>query len=137
MAQFAEQLQYLAGGYLDYPVADSTRLEGQYDFTLNFSPAGLIQSAKRSANTNTPDGATSDPSNLLSLEDALGRQLGLKIEPDRRPLPVLVIDHVDEKPSDNQAPYRPRLPRRAQSQAMAYHKSSPDQAHGKTTSDHL
>ena len=33
--------------------------------------------------------------------DALNKQLGLKLEMQKRPLPVLVIDHVEEKPADN------------------------------------
>jgi uncharacterized protein (TIGR03435 family) len=33
--------------------------------------------------------------------EALNRQLGLKLDMQKRPLPVLVIDHVEEKPTDN------------------------------------
>jgi uncharacterized protein (TIGR03435 family) len=29
------------------------------------------------------------------------KQLGLKLEKTKRPVPVLVIDHVEEKPTDN------------------------------------
>jgi uncharacterized protein (TIGR03435 family) len=31
----------------------------------------------------------------------LEKQLGLKLERHRRPEPVLVIDHIEEKPTDN------------------------------------
>jgi uncharacterized protein (TIGR03435 family) len=56
----------------------------------------LLQSADQRA----PGGAAaSDPSNLLSLFDALTRQLGLKLETAKRPMPVLVIDHIDETPT--------------------------------------
>ena len=41
------------------------------------------------------------PSGALSLFDALTKQLGLKLEMQKRPTPVLVIDHVDQKPTDN------------------------------------
>ena len=34
-------------------------------------------------------------------EDALNKQLGIKLEMQKRPMPVLVIDHVEEKPTDN------------------------------------
>jgi uncharacterized protein (TIGR03435 family) len=29
------------------------------------------------------------------------KQLGLKLVLEKRPLPVLVVDHVDEKPTEN------------------------------------
>jgi uncharacterized protein (TIGR03435 family) len=43
----------------------------------------------------------SDPSGGLSLSDALAKQLGLKLESRKRPKPVLVIDHIEQKPTDN------------------------------------
>jgi len=102
MAQFAEELPTQAGGYIFSPVKDATGLEGAYDFTLNFSPAGMLN-----ANNTTVPGSTSDanaavdPSGALSLFDAVYKQLGLKLEKQKRMSPVLVIDHIDEKPTDN------------------------------------
>jgi uncharacterized protein (TIGR03435 family) len=106
MAQFAEQLPTLAGGYLFNPVLDSTGLEGAWDFTLNFSPAGAVNGGGRGGRgadgitTNDP-GTASDPNGALSLFEAINKQLGLKLEKQKRPLPVLVIDHVEQKPTDN------------------------------------
>jgi uncharacterized protein (TIGR03435 family) len=37
----------------------------------------------------------------LTLEDAVAKQLGLKLELARRPIASLVIDHIDEKPTEN------------------------------------
>ena len=31
----------------------------------------------------------------------MAKQLGVKLEKVRRPSPVLVIDHIEEKPTDN------------------------------------
>jgi uncharacterized protein (TIGR03435 family) len=45
--------------------------------------------------------AAPDPSGALSLFDAVYKQLGLKLEKQKRPVPVLVIDHIEEKPTDN------------------------------------
>jgi uncharacterized protein (TIGR03435 family) len=42
-----------------------------------------------------------DPSGALSLFDALTKQLGLKLEMQKHPLPALVIDHIEEKPTEN------------------------------------
>jgi uncharacterized protein (TIGR03435 family) len=43
----------------------------------------------------------SDPSGGLSLNDALSKQLGLKLETAKRPAPVVVIDHIEQKPTEN------------------------------------
>jgi uncharacterized protein (TIGR03435 family) len=37
----------------------------------------------------------------ISLQDAISKQLGLKLEKRQRPVPVLVIDHIEEKPAEN------------------------------------
>src|SRR5581483_1330777 len=99
LAYFAEQLPSWAGGYINTAVFDATGIDGEFDVTLNFSPAGLIPAATQSAQA--AGGAASDPTNALSLFDALDRQLGLKLETEKRPLPVLVIDRVEEKPTEN------------------------------------
>jgi|HubBroStandDraft_1064217.scaffolds.fasta_scaffold1510319_1 hypothetical protein len=39
----------------------------------------------------------SEPSGKLSLFDAMVKQLGLKLEMPKRPLAVVVIDHVERK----------------------------------------
>lgn len=70
-------------------ILDKTGLTGNYDFVLIWKP-----------DTSTPPDAssTSDPS--LSIFTAIQEQLGLKLEPDKGPVPVLVIDHI-ERPSGN------------------------------------
>ena len=47
MAQFAEDLQRIAGGYIRVPVEDKTGLDGAYDFTLTFTPIGLLNAGGR------------------------------------------------------------------------------------------
>ena len=50
---------------------------------------------------NQPAGATaSDPNGGLSLFEGVER-LGLKLELRKYPYPVLVIDHIEQKPTDN------------------------------------
>jgi uncharacterized protein (TIGR03435 family) len=45
--------------------------------------------------------AASDPNGGLTLFEALEKQLGLKLEKQKRSLPVIVIDHLEQKPTDN------------------------------------
>jgi len=95
MAQFAETLQ---GGTreLSWPVLDATGLEGGWDFTLTFSPAAALPVG---GGGETPP--ASDPAVGYTLEEALEKLLGLKLEKQKRPMPVIVIDHIDQKPADN------------------------------------
>jgi uncharacterized protein (TIGR03435 family) len=37
----------------------------------------------------------------MSLYDAVSKQLGLKLVKEKRPMPVLVIDRIDDKPMEN------------------------------------
>jgi uncharacterized protein (TIGR03435 family) len=102
MAEFAEQLDGLDAEFR-YPVLDETGLEGAWDFTLDFDPLASLyahfpQFAGRGAG---PDGQASEPSGALSLDDAISKQLGLKLEVRKRPEPVLMIDHIAEKPTEN------------------------------------
>jgi len=57
----------------------------------------------RSGEGGGPVGSPSaaDPSGGMSLFDAVQKQLGLKLELRKRPMRVLVIDRVEEKPSDD------------------------------------
>jgi uncharacterized protein (TIGR03435 family) len=105
MAQFADQLQVFAQTYVHYPVSDGTGLDGAWDFTFTYSPIPPAQLA--GARGAPPPGApadapgASDPVGGTSLFDAVEKQLGLKLEMQKHPYPILVIDHIEEKPTDN------------------------------------
>ena len=100
MAQFADQLPNLANGYAHVDVLDQTGLTEAYDFTLSFSTAGQLRGGP-GQNPANPNAAASDPNGAISLPDAINRQLGLKLELKKRPMQVLVIDHIEEKPTEN------------------------------------
>jgi uncharacterized protein (TIGR03435 family) len=101
MSQFVAELPNFAGGYFDgKPAVDSTGIVGSFDLTLNFSGFGIWQranAAKAVGTGDTPPGF-SDP---ISLQDAIQQQLGLKLEVQKRPVTVLVIDHINETPTEN------------------------------------
>jgi bla regulator protein blaR1 len=76
-------------------VVDRTGLEGNFDVSLTFTPERMPQGPP-------PPGApplTIDP-NGPSLFTALQEQLGLKLESERAPVEVLVIDHVERPTPD-------------------------------------
>ena len=77
------------------PVLDKTGLPGVYDFTLEWMPDAPPPSSPDAANGVTLPGVPG-----ASLFTALQEQLGLKLEPGKSPIEVIVIDHV-ERPSGN------------------------------------
>ncbi len=109
MAQFAAKLQNIAPGYIRSPVLDATGLEGGYDFTLSFSPVGVAMAPAGGRGGGQEPGAAqttvvpsaSDPTGAVSLSEAIEKQLGLKLEAQKRPVQVLVIGHADQKPTEN------------------------------------
>lgn len=71
--------------YIDRPLVDQTGLTGRYDFTLHYTP-----DEAKTADVNAPPG----------IFTAIQEQLGLKLQPVKAMVDVLVIDRV-EKPSEN------------------------------------
>ncbi len=104
MAQFAERLQNMSPE-LSWPVLDATGIEGGWDFTLTFSMRGMMMAGPRGAgDAGAAAGAlpaASDPNDGYTLFEAMEKQLGLKLEKQKRSLPVIVIDHLEQKPTDN------------------------------------
>lgn len=103
MAQIAEKFQQLAPGYIYGNVLDATGLKGTWDFTLSFSSAWLTNGpgAGRMSPASESAQTASDPNGALPFFDAVSKQLGLKLEKQKRSLPVMVIDHIDETPTAN------------------------------------
>ena len=71
-----------AGGFVN----NRTGLKGNYTFTLKYAPRG------------TPP--SSDPADPPDFVTALQEQLGLKLQPEKTMVPVLVIDSI-ERPTEN------------------------------------
>lgn len=83
---------------MDRPIVDKTGLNGNYDFTLKWTPEESPGAAAGSADSGQPAAApeSSAPSIFVAVEE----QLGLKLMPKKGPVEVLVIDHI-EKASEN------------------------------------
>jgi uncharacterized protein (TIGR03435 family) len=100
MAQLVEKLQQFGGIYITHPVIDMTGLEGAWDFALSWSPPHLLGRGDSGPLGETGPGAI-DPNGGLTIVEALDKQLGLKLKLQRHPMPVLVVDSVAQKPTDN------------------------------------
>lgn len=75
-------------------VQDKTGLTGLYDFELRFDPEVLMRMASQ-VGVNLPPGLTPPPSDSPSLLTALREQLGLKLDSEKGPVDVLVIDSAE------------------------------------------
>jgi uncharacterized protein (TIGR03435 family) len=104
MAQLADALPRMAPGYIRTPVVDATGIAGSFDFSFFFTPNGVggIGGGNPGGTGAAPaPSSAADPSGAVSLYDAFTRQLGLKLDVQKRALPVLVIDSVEQKPVDD------------------------------------
>jgi uncharacterized protein (TIGR03435 family) len=111
MDQFAERLQGMSPE-LQWPVINASEVEGTYDFTLTYSfSAGMAVPVRAALDGGAAGGAVgaaapavaaaSDPTGAITILQALEKQLGMKLEPQKRPIPVYVIDHIEQKPTEN------------------------------------
>lgn len=98
MKELTGQLAEFATGYVYTPPVDATGLTGRYDFTLAWSSASLTI-LKPTPPPGQP--ASTDPDGAVTLDEAMHSQLGIKLVKSKRPVPVLVIDHVEETPTAN------------------------------------
>jgi len=86
-----KSMQELAGmlaGNVGRPVKDATGLKGEYDFVLRWvaDSAGPVSGD-----------AAPGPTILAAIQ----QQLGLKLEPSKTQVDILVIDHLDKTPTEN------------------------------------
>jgi uncharacterized protein (TIGR03435 family) len=96
--------------FFDRPVVDLTGLKGTYQVALDLSMEDLRNAARTMGmmgpgmgggreGTRSPSDAASDPGGLSIF--AAVQQLGLKLEPRKEPLDLIVIDHLEKAPTEN------------------------------------
>jgi uncharacterized protein (TIGR03435 family) len=61
----------------------------------------VAQAAAPAATATAPTPLAADPNDTLTLFEAIASQLGLKLELEKRMMPVLVIEHIDDGPTEN------------------------------------
>ncbi len=102
MQNLAERLSSV----LTKPVTDATALTPKFDFTLTYSMDGLNNQMKLPAPPPPGEGGrgprempdVEPPQNIFA---AIQSQLGLKLEPKRGPVDLLVVDHAEKTPTEN------------------------------------
>ena len=94
------ELARLLTSQLDRTVVDKTGLPGNYDFTLQWTPDESQGAMFRGPDTGPQGSAPPPDASGPSLFTALQEQLGLKLESQKGPVEIYIIDHA-EKPSEN------------------------------------
>jgi uncharacterized protein (TIGR03435 family) len=102
LAELAEGLSPLT----DHPVVDMTGLKGKYEMALEISMQEMMNAARAAGanvpapavDPNKPADAASDPGGSIFTSV---QALGLKLEPRKTPMAMIVIDSVEKMPTEN------------------------------------
>jgi uncharacterized protein (TIGR03435 family) len=93
MAQFVDELnRSFVIATTGRRVVDETGIQGTWDVTLSYRTRPRAEP--------TP-GVAPEPIDEISPFEALRKQLGLELKEAKRPMPVFVIDHIEENPIEN------------------------------------
>ncbi len=90
------RLSDFLGRRLDLPVVDMTGLKGYYDIKMDWVPDPKRPAGEKENAPLLPESQAGP-----TLRDAVTEQLGLKLEPRKAPIEVLIVDHVERVPTDN------------------------------------
>jgi uncharacterized protein (TIGR03435 family) len=83
--------------FSERPVVDMTSIQGQYDFDLLFSPESTVGMMPPPGGER-PSSAPSE--GAPSIYDSVQRY-GLKLEPRKAPMEILIVDHIEKTPTEN------------------------------------
>ena len=106
MAALADSLSR----FFDRPVVDLTELKGSYQVALDLSMGDLLNAARSAGfmapgmgggrdGARPPADAASDPAGTSIF--AAVQQLGLKLEPRKAPIDLVVVDRLEKNPTEN------------------------------------
>jgi uncharacterized protein (TIGR03435 family) len=91
IAQLVATLQ----GQMDAPVVDLTGLTGKYDFTVRYAAQWRRANSSGNSEGDVIEG------NGIKLSDAMEKELGLKLEPRKIPVEVIIVESGQKIPIDN------------------------------------
>jgi uncharacterized protein (TIGR03435 family) len=103
MDQFADLIQAVAGSEVKSRVPNKTGVPGAYDFTLYYTTTAKMRSdlAAADAAARQAGETTAAPVAGLSIEDAFHKELGLKLEKQTGSYQALMLDHIEQIPTEN------------------------------------
>jgi uncharacterized protein (TIGR03435 family) len=90
MPELVDYMSRMRMGEMDRPVLDNTGLKGRYDFSVNlFGSQDEMMAAVAKGDLGT------------SIFTLIQEQLGLKLEPQKLPLDMVVVDKAERVPTEN------------------------------------
>jgi uncharacterized protein (TIGR03435 family) len=96
LSNFAEMLSRFS----ERPVVDMTGIQGQYDFDLVFTPEVMHGPGRMMAGSPPPNSGEAPAEKAASMQEAV-QKYGLKMEPRKAPMDLLIIDHIENTPTEN------------------------------------
>jgi uncharacterized protein (TIGR03435 family) len=103
-----ESLAGMLAGQLNKPVIDATGLKGKYDYTLSWvperfgmAPSNITGGGPPPSGEGVGAGGAPDGDAGPTLLVAVQQQLGLKLEPKKGMVDILVVDHIERVPTEN------------------------------------
>jgi uncharacterized protein (TIGR03435 family) len=108
--QTMENLAERLSSVLTKPVTDATGLKAKYDFTLTFSPEALSSGGTFFGAPPPPPPAGGGGRSMENMPDveppqdlfsAIQVQLGLKLDPKKGPVELIVVDKAEKTPTEN------------------------------------
>lgn len=104
-AQTMAELAGALGEMLHTKIADATGLNGRFDIALalagHFGRGGIVATLPGDDPPPLPPGVTPSGPPLPDLFSALQSELGLKLEPAKVAVEILVVDHAEKVPKGN------------------------------------
>jgi uncharacterized protein (TIGR03435 family) len=108
-ATIAQMVEALSR-FVDRPVVDMTDLKGNYQIALDMTMDD-IRKAAQSAGVTIPAGTALPGADAKSADDASDpgassifrsvQEMGLKLDPRKAPLELIVVDHIEKTPTEN------------------------------------
>ena len=103
LANFAEMLSR----FTERPVVDMTGIQGLYDFDLVFAPDSMRGMRMMGPGSPMPPAGGADrapadaPSEGAATIYTSVEKYGLKLEPRKAPMEILVVDRIEKTPTEN------------------------------------
>jgi uncharacterized protein (TIGR03435 family) len=97
MALFAEGMTPL----VDRPILDMTELKGEYEIAFDISMQELMAVARNAGANVPPPDANAEASDPQGSVFTAMKGLGLKLEPRKAPLKMIVVEKAEKAPTEN------------------------------------
>ena len=91
-----EPLIALLARELREPIVDETGLKGKFNYFIDIAPYFTEESRKAAEGINGPP-----PDANAIIAAAFQKELGLKVEPRKAPVEMIMVDHMEKTPSEN------------------------------------